>query len=184
MTDYPYHTVESAPADSRDTLEAGSKAYGMVPNLLRKMAEAPTLLDGYWSLSGIFARGTFSPTEQQVVLITASVVNGCTYCVGAHSVIADMAGVPPEVTDALRDSAAIGDARLEALRRFTAVVVEARGWVPATELDAFLAAGYTRAQVLEVVLGVGLKTLSNYTNHIVGTELDPPFQGRAWAPAD
>ena len=182
MKDIPYHTPETAPDDAKPIFEAAEKAFGMVPNLFRKMAEAPALLEGYWQLNSIFTRSSFSPMEQQVVLIAASVANGCSYCVGVHSVMADMAEVPADVTNALRTGQTITDERLEALRHFTQMLVEMRGWVPDSEVQAFLDAGFSRAQVLEVVLGVGLKTLSNYTNHLVNTELDPAFQGRAWQP--
>lgn len=103
---------------------------------------------------------------------------------GAHSVLADMADVPKAVTDALRAGQPLPDPRLEALRRFTTAVVEARGWVDKAEVAAFQEAGYDAQQVLEVVLGVGMKTLSNYTNHIAGTELDASFQHRAWQASD
>ena len=177
---FPSHTRESAPEAALSVFDASESKYGMVANLFRKMAEAPSLLQGYWALSGLFEQSSLSPTEQQVVLIAVSARNACHYCVAVHSALADMTRVPTEVTDALRTGAAIPDPRLEALRRFTEQVVEARGWVPEAEVQAFLDAGYSRAQVLEVVLGVGLKTLSNYTNHLAGTELDAPFAGRAW----
>lgn len=181
--EFPYHTEASASAAAREVFAASAAKYGMVANLFRKMAESPVLLQGYWHLSGLFEQSSLSPTEQQVVLIAVSARNGCRYCVGVHSVLADMGEVPSEVTDALRAGQPVPDARLEALRRFAEQVVEARGWVPEAEVRGFLEAGFTREQVLDVVLGVGLKTLSNYTNHLVGTELDSPFAGRAWEPA-
>lgn len=184
MQRFPYHTQDTAPVDARPLLEGAKKKYGMIPNLYAKMAEAPALLQAYLQIAELFARSGLTPVEQQVVLLTVSRVNGCGYCVGAHSVLADMGGVPAEVTDAIRTDAPIADARLEALRRFTARLVEARGWLPEADVAAFLTAGYTSANVLDVVLGVGQKTLSNYTNHLVGTELDAAFAGRAWqAPA-
>ncbi len=180
--DFPYHSEDTAPRDALGVFEASEARYGMVANLFRKMAEAPALLQGYWDLSARFEAGTLTPVEQQVVLIAVSARNGCRYCVGVHSVLADMVQVPAEVTDALRAGEPLPDARLEALRRFAEQVVDERGWVPEAGVRAFLEAGFTREQVLEVVLGVGLKTLSNYTNHLVGTELDEPFAGRAWSP--
>ena len=182
MNDFPYHTIETAPKDAKPILEAAEKAFGMTPNLLRKMAEAPALLEGYWQLKDIFDKSSLSPIEQQIVLITASASNSCTYCVGVHSVLADMVKVPSEATEALLNGQPIPDVRLEALRQFTQSMVENRGWVPEAEVQAFLDAGFTRAQILEVVLGVGFKTLSNYTNHLVESELDPAFQKRAWKP--
>jgi uncharacterized peroxidase-related enzyme len=180
MPEFPYHTPETAPADARDLLEAAKRRYGMVPNLYAKMAEAPALLRAYLQLSDLFSQSSLSTTEQQVVLLTASRVNGCTYCMGAHSVLADMAGVATEVTDAIRGDRPIEDSRLEALRRFTATLVEKRGWLSDGDLEVFLDAGFTQGNVLDVVLGVGQKTLSNYTNHIAVTELDSAFSYRAW----
>lgn len=184
MQNFPYHTPETAPADARPLLEDARRQYGMVPNLYAKMAEAPVLLQAYRQIAELFSRSGLDPTEQQVVLLTVSRMNDCAYCMGAHSVLADAAGVPAEVTDAIRNDEPVHDARLEALRRFTARLVEARGWLDDADIRAFLAAGYTRANVLEVVLGVGQKTLSNYTNHIVGTDLDAAFSSRAWQAPD
>lgn len=184
MQKFPYHTQDTAPADARPLLDSAKKKYGMIPNLYAKMAEAPTLLQAYLQIAELFSKSGLSPTEQQIVLLTASRVNSCGYCMGAHSVLADMGGVPADVTNAIRTDAPITDAKLEALRQFTARLVEARGWLQEADVEVFLMAGYTPANVLDVVLGVGQKTLSNYTNHLVGTELDKAFAGRAWqAPA-
>ena len=177
---FPYHDTASAPQDAVAALTEAERQFGMLPNLMRKMATAPALLKGYLALGELFEQTSFSPAEQQVVLLSVSRENRCGYCMGAHSVLADMADVPKAVTDALRAGKPLPDPRLEALRRFTTAVVEARGWVDEPEVAAFQEAGYDVQQVLEVVLGVGMKTLSNYTNHIAGTELDAPFQHRAW----
>lgn len=122
-----------------------------------------------------------TPAERQTVLLTVSVENGCDYCVAAHTLIASMQKVPDPVARAIRSGAPIPEPKLEALRRFTAEVVRRRGRPSDSELDAFVTAGYARAQVLEVLLGVGLKTLSNCTNHIVATPLDPAFQKALWS---
>ena len=180
---YPVHTVETAPAAARETLSAAQKAYGFLPNLLGVMAEAPALVKGYTTLSRIFDESSFSPAERQVVLLTVSHDNGCTYCVAAHSVIAGMQKVPEAVVQAIRSNQPIPDARLEALRRYTSVIVTKRGWPTEADIAAFEAAGYTRQQALEVVLGVGLKTLSNYMNHVAQTPLDQAFAKAEWSKA-
>ncbi len=178
---FPYHDIASAPKAAEASLRQTEQRFGMLPNLMRKMATAPALLDGYLTLGALFEQTSLSPAEQQVVLLTVSRENRCTYCVGAHSVLADMAEVPAAVTDALREGRSLPDPRLEALRRFTAAVVADRGWVSEAELSTFMDAGYAQQQVLEVILGVGMKTLSNYTNHVTGTELDSAFAHRAWS---
>ena len=183
MMTYSVHTVETAPEAAKETLIAAKKGLGFVPNLFAVMAEAPALVKAYTTLSRIFDETSFSATERQVVLLTVSYVNGCEYCIAAHSVIAGMQKVPGDVVQAIREGRRIADRKLEALRGFTAAVVSARGWPSEEALGAFLGAGYGKQQVLEVVLGVGMKTLSNYTNHIAGTPLDQAFSGAAWSKA-
>lgn len=180
---YPVHTLETAPEAARDTLAGAKKAYGFVPNLLGVMAAAPALVKAYTTLSRIFDETSFSPAERQVVLLTVSLENGCEYCVAAHSVIAGMQKVPGDVVEAIRNDRPIADPKLEALRRFSAAVVEMRGWPSEGDTKAFLNAGYAKAQVLEVILGVGMKTLSNYTNHVAETPLDAAFAHAAWSKA-
>lgn len=183
MTRYTPHTLESAPEASKPLLESVQKAYGFVPNLAAVMAEAPALLEGYLGVNAAFSRSSLSPAEQQVVAIAASAENGCDYCVAAHSTIATRAGVTQSTIDGLRAQEPLADARLEALRAFTLSVVVDRGRPDRQALEAFLAAGYTKSQVLEVVLGVGMKTLTNYTNHITETPLDEAFAANRWEPA-
>ncbi len=182
MSQFPTHTLDSAPEAARPILEGAQKKYGMLPNLLASMAEAPALLEGYATLGEIFEKTSFSTVEKQVVLLTVSRRNLCHYCMAAHSTIADMSKVPAEVTDAIRDDQPLADPKLQALRVFADALVQGRGFPEAGQVEAFLAAGFTRAQVLEVVLGVGFKTLSNYTNHLVETQVDPAFSGRTWQP--
>lgn len=180
---YPVHTIETAPEPAREILTAARKYYGFLPNLLAVMSEAPALVKGYTTLSRIFDETSFSAAERQVVLLTVSSENACSYCVAAHSVIAGMQRVPDDVVQAIRTNQSIPDNRLEALRRYTSAVVAKRGWVDADDTAAFEAAGYSRHQALEVVLGVGLKTLSNYMNHVAHTPLDQAFAKAEWVKA-
>jgi AhpD family alkylhydroperoxidase len=178
---YTVHDVDTAPAAARETLAGAKKAYGFLPNLLAVMAGAPALLKSYHTLVDLFEETSLSPSERQVVLLATSYENNCEYCVAAHTVIAGMQRVPDDVVQAIRAGRPIVDPKLEALRRFTTAVVSARGRPSDAEVAAFLDAGYGRIQVLEVVLGVGLKTLSNYTNHIAETPLDRAFARAAWS---
>ena len=180
---YTVHTTETAPEAARETLAGAKKAYGFLPNLLAVMAEAPALVKAYVTLSRIFEETSLSPSERQTVLLTVSYENDCDYCVAAHSVIAGMQKVPEETVQGIRDGRPLADRKLEAIRRFTAAVVNTRGWPTDADTKAFLSAGYTQSQILEVVLGVGIKTLSNYTNHIAGTPLDMAFAKAAWSKA-
>ncbi len=179
MSIFSIHTAETAPEASRAILDGAKRKFGFVPNLLAALAEAPAALEASVSLMDALARSSFTPTEREVVLIAVSAKNGCDYCVAAHSTIAGAQKVPGEVIAALREGRPIADPRLEVLRRFAETVVEARGWVPEADRQAFLAAGFERGQVLEVVLGIAFKTLLNYTDHLVGTPLDEAFAGGA-----
>ena len=182
MTVFPIHTESSAPAGAKDSLAAIRGSLGFVPNLMGLLAEAPEALGAYLSLSSLFEASSLGPVERQVVLLATSFVNGCDYCMAAHSGLAKMQGVPEDVVASLRDGRPIADPRLEALRAFTAAVTERRAVVSEAEVESFLAAGFTRRQLLEVLLGVTQKTLSNYVNHLARTPLDTAFKPMQWAP--
>ena len=184
MTSYKIHNENTVSAPAAELLKKAKDKYGFIPNLLGMMAEAPALLKAYMTLGGIFDETSFSPTEKQIVLLTISSANGCSYCMAAHSMIAGMQGVPEDVINSLRQNVSIKDTKLEALHRFSYAVVETRGYPSEETVKQFLAAGYNHAQILEVVLGVGFKTLSNYTNHIAHTPLDDAFKKTEWEEAD
>jgi len=181
MLDLTLQTADTAPEGSRDAIAGVKEAYGFVPNLIATLANAPAAVNAYVGVAGALGDSTLSPVEQQVVLLAASFENRCHYCMAAHSVVASGAGASDEVVEALRRGEPIADARLEALRAFTASVVENRGWIPEEDLAAFLDAGFEKAQVLDVLTGVTLKTLSNYMNHITQTPLDEAFGEAEWA---
>lgn len=183
MTTYKIHNENTAPASAAELLKKAKDKYGFVPNLLGTMAEAPALLKAYMTLGGIFDETSFSPTEKQIVLLTVSSANGCSYCMAAHSMIAGMQGVPEDVIHSLRQNVSIKDSKLEALHRFSYIVAETRGYPSEEAVRQFLEAGYSKAQILEVVLGIGFKTLSNYTNHIAHTPLDEAFKKAEWKKA-
>lgn len=178
---YPIHTIESAPEGAKEFLTGTKQAFGFVPNLLAVMASAPALVKAYGAVGKLFDETSLSPTERQIVLLSVSAENGCEYCVAAHTAIAGMQKVSSDVVDAIRARRPIADAKLETLRRFAASVAVTRGHPVVAEVRAFLAAGYTETQVLEVILGIGLKTLSNYTNHLAETPLDQAFAPVAWS---
>ena len=184
MTQFTIHTKETAPEQSLEILETTEKAYGFIPNLVAVLAESPAGVKGYRTLMDIFDESSFTPTERQVVLLAVSRYSECHYCVAAHSVIADMQKVPQDVTDAIRNDLPIADYKLEALRIFTTKVVDRRGWVSEEDIQTFVQAGYNKQQIIEVILGVSLKTLSNYVNHISQTPVDDGFAKRSWQPVN
>lgn len=175
MTAFTRHTKETAPAAALSVLEQVEKKYGFIPNILGILAESPEMLKAYMTLSDLFAQGTLSPAEQQLVMLSASRVNGCDYCQTAHGAVGMRAGLSPEEVEAAKAGHPLADPRREALRRFASHMVEKRGWADEAELEAFAAAGFESRQVLEVIIGLGIKTMSNYTNHLAEPEPDAQF---------
>ncbi|MCA9714590.1 MAG: carboxymuconolactone decarboxylase family protein, partial [Myxococcales bacterium] len=159
--------------------------FGMLPNMLARMVNLPGLLSTYLAGYNAFRGSGLGPVEQEVVLLTISRFNRCTYCVAAHSIGADMAKAPAELVEALRAGATLPDARLDALAVFTTVMLERRGEPSRDELATFLAAGFAEPDVLAIVLAIAVKTISNYTNHLFSTPIDAVFAHRSWdAPGD
>ena len=178
---FELHTIESAPVPVKSELQAAEKAYGAIPNLYRGFATSPAALKIYLAMSeALKAHGYLSTIEQQVVYLTVSAENGCTYCMGAHSVLADMAEMPEQTLIELRDQRPLSDSKLNALRNVTLSVMQHRGWVPEQDLTTFQAAGYDQRHLLEVLTILAQKTISNYYNHIAKTPLDKMFEGRSW----
>lgn len=180
MDIFDAYTVDTAPADSKPLIEGTKAAFGFVPNLQSFMAESPELLAGYSALWDLFSKSTLTPHEQQVVYLSSNFENDCHYCMAGHSTLAKMIKMDPAVIAALRAGTELPDAKLEALHRFTTIVVRERGFVTDAQVEAFLAAGYTRRNVFEVILGVATKVMSNYTNHIVHTPYDAFMKGNEW----
>lgn len=183
MTEFTVHTIESAPEGSQAILKGVQQSYGFLPNLMATFSESPAMLEAYATIAGIFDKSDFTPTERQIVLMTTSRLNGCTYCMSAHTTISKMQGVADDVVQSLRNNVALADSKMEALRVFSAKINENRGEVSQSDVDAFLTAGYSKANVLEVILGTAQKVMSNYTNHVAKTPIDDAFQADIWSAA-
>lgn len=181
MNNFDIHTVETAETPAAEMLGDIEKAYGFIPNLYGVFAESPAALRAYMTMSKIFDESSFSATERQLIILVASRHNECDYCMAAHTVVAGMQKVPADVIEAILEDRPIDDSKLQVLRTFTIAVIEKRGWVSNDDISTFLAAGFSRAQILEVIVGISFKTLSNYTNHIADTPLDAAFQSGVWS---
>jgi uncharacterized peroxidase-related enzyme len=178
--EFTVHTLETAPEDSKAALVHAQETFGFIPNLEGILAEAPALLKGSIALWDLFATTSLSLLEQQVIYLAANYENSCDYCMAAHSGLAKAIAMSPDHIEALRNGTPMTDTKLEALRHFTQQMVKARGWVEDSEIKAFMKAGYSKQQVLEVILGIAIKIMHNYTNHIAQTPLDKQFQANAW----
>jgi AhpD family alkylhydroperoxidase len=182
---YTLHTLESAPEGSRQAMRDLQATVGFVPNLAAAMAESPGLLNGFQAVRQIYQDGTFPPDEIQVLSLTAAFENGCDWCMAFHTFMALHSGVSEASVDALRAGRAPLEPRPAALSDFARSMIRRRGSVTNDDLQRFLDAGYTKAQALEVVLGMAFSVMANYAGHLVDPPLDEPFRPHAWqlAPA-
>jgi len=173
---FEVHNQESAPAGSQDALAAAKSKFGFIPNLLGALANSPVALRSYVTVTEAFDEGTLSARERQLVLLAASVENECEYCVPAHStILKNMLKIDSQTVSDVREGQTLSDNRLNALVNFTRDVVRHRGRLPAESIEHFLNAGFRKEQILEVLVGVSLKTISNYIDHISPVELDSAF---------
>lgn len=167
-------SIEAAPAASQPLLQAVKKQLGVVPNLFRLVGTSPAALEGYLGLNGALAKGALeAPTRERIALAVAE-INGCDYCLSAHSYLAKNLAKLSEAEIAANRDGGSADPKADAAVRFAVELVNARGHVSETEVKAVKRAGYTDAQVIEIVLHVALNTLTNYVNEMAKTEIDFP----------
>lgn len=184
MTTLKIHNIETAPEKSKKLLEQSLKANGMIPGLHGVLAGSPAIMEAYQTLHRLFTESSFNKEELTVVWQTINVEHECHYCVPAHTAISGMMKVDTDISNALRNGTSMPTEKLQVLHDFTLKVVRNRGHVTQDDLNIFYAAGYEEKQVLEVILGLSQKVISNYTNHIANTPVDAPFQKFAWSKTD
>ena len=173
-------TIATAPKASRPMLEKVKKSLGFIPNLTAIFANNPTVLEGYLALGAVVEKGSFTPMERQIILLAASLENNCSYCAAAHSQIAkSLLHMPAEVVAAVHNNTPVPDAKLNALVTLVRELVRERGYAKEKTIQKFLAAGYQKEQVMELLLGIALKTISNYLDHISPTPLDHALAGES-----
>lgn len=180
MTKFTIHNLETAPAKSKEMLENSAKANGFIPGLHAVLAESPQIFEAYQTLHKLFSESSFDKDELTVVWQTINVEHECHYCVPAHTGIAHMMKVDPAITEALRNSTAMPTEKLQVLHDTTLALVRNRGFISDAEADKFYAVGYENRQLLDIVLGLSQKIISNYTNHLAKTPVDKAFQNFTW----
>jgi alkylhydroperoxidase family enzyme len=176
MTEFTLYTAENAPEESKPLMADSVAAFGMLPNLHAVMAEAPTLLKGYQVLHDLFQKTSFNAEELTVVWQSINVEHECHYCVPAHSAIAASMKVDQDIVDALVNKTALANPKLETLRETTLAMARERGVISDQQIEKFFAAGYGKQQLLEIIVGLSQKVMSNYTNHLADTPVDAPFK--------
>lgn len=156
------------------------KRLGYLPGHAAALAGNPLAWQAYESLNRLIARSSLSVTEKQLIMLTASRVNNCEYCMAAHSASAARQRLDPTLLADLRAGRSLADAKLEALRTFACALLEGHGAVDDSTFSNFLAAGYTRQQALDIVVALASKLLSNYATVLMQVETDPQDADWAW----
>ncbi|HEY4045989.1 MAG TPA: hypothetical protein VGM27_03895 [Acidobacteriaceae bacterium] len=180
MPTYQIHTIASAPEKSKPALEQLQQAFGVLPNIAAVIANSPKLVN---SLVGVFQQvhsSSFTEPEIQIVLLTDAVANTSKYAVAFHTALALQQGVSPEETNAIRDGRTPQYERFAALSMLAKTLIEKRGHLGEQERGAFLDAGFTTEQIMEVIAIVAASTITNYAGTIANPPLDDRFQEFAW----
>ncbi|MFB7560292.1 carboxymuconolactone decarboxylase family protein [Streptomyces brevispora] len=172
---FPDHSPETAPAASRPAMAAVTAKQGHLPAAVARLASSPELLNGFLRTSALFESTTLDPLSREVLIMTMAARNGCHLCVAMHTAKLTALDADSELIAALRGESPlpIPDERLEAVRQFTLAVIEASGAVDDDTLQSFLGHGYTSRNALEVVLGIGVYTMSTLANRMTAAPIDP-----------
>ena len=177
---FKLYNRDNAPQHSKPLLEKSINDFGVIPNLHAMLAVSPATLEAYQILHQLFQHSSFNKEELTVVWQTINVEHECHYCVPAHSAIAIMMGVDHEIDDALRDGHDIANEKLQVLHQTTLALVRNRGHLSNQENAAFYTAGFERRHLLEIILGISQKVISNYSNHLADTPVDKQFSSFKW----
>ena len=167
-------SIETAPAAARPLLEGVKQMLGSVPNLFRIAANSPATLEGYLGLNGALAKGSLKPQTRERIALAVAQFNGCDYCLSAHTYLGkNLAKLDDAEIEANRRGAS-NDPQADAAVRFAVKLVRDRGQVTDADVSAVKMAGYSEAEIVEIVAHVALNTLTNYLNEAFGTPIDFP----------
>jgi len=167
-------SIEASPEASRPLLEAVNKQLGVVPNLFRIVGTSPAVLEGYLGLNGALSHGKLPAATRERIALAVAQVNGCGYCLAAHSYLGKNLAKLEGVEIVANRNGTSTDAKAAVAVRFAANIATARGAVSAAEVSAVREAGYSDAEIVEIIAHVALNTLTNYVNEVLGTEIDFP----------
>lgn len=173
MIEFPKHSLDSSNEEAASTLAIVQKKYGFIPDLFHFMAEAPTTLEAYLGLADLIAKTSLTPAQTQIVQLAISIENKCDFCQVAHIAMSKSYDAAPQTLDALRNNGEIENVKDRALVNLALVITRKRGWLDDADLQEFFDVGFAQQQVLEVILCISIKTLSNYINHLTKPVANP-----------
>jgi len=180
MRPFKIDTTETASPETQAIFDDKLAKLGFIPNIFTTISESPPVLQAFDTMNSQFSDCCFTATERETIELVTSVENGCGYCVAGHTAFAAMQNVPDDVVSAIRNGDPIADPRLSALAKFTRNLIYRRGKVSQYDLVHFFDAGFTPRHVIEVILGISLKTLTNYVSNATSISLDPAFEPYKW----
>lgn len=180
MFNFDIYTDTTAPADSKALLTQVADNVGFVPNIFAVTAASPNALAGLLAINSAFGASSFSPEQQQVILMATSVENACVYCVAGHTLMSKGLGMPDAIVSGMRNQQPIADPSYDILRRIVSELIQQRGRIAAATLTTFLEQGYSKAQLFELVLGLSVKTFTNYISNALSLPLDDAFKPYQW----
>lgn len=167
-------SIDAAPSTSRPLLEGVNKMLGSVPNLFRLTANSPAALEGYLGLNGALSKGSLQPQTRERIALAVAQINGCDYCLSAHTLLAKKLAKLDDAEISANRNGTSSDPKADAAVRFAVKLVQARGRVAAADVAEVKMAGYSEAEVVEIVAHVALNTLTNYLNEAFETPIDFP----------
>lgn len=167
-------TIAAAPTASQASLEAVNKLLGSVPNLFRIVGNSPETLEGYLGLNGALGKGSLDAATRERIALAVAEVNGCQYCLAAHQYLGTNLAKLSADEIAKNRHGTSGDAKAAVAVGFAVKIVKNRGKVSDADFNAVRAAGFSDAEIVEIVGHVALNTLTNYINEVLGTEVDFP----------
>jgi len=167
-------SIEDAPEASRGSLEAVNNLLGSVPNMFRIIANSPQTLEGYLGLNGALGKGSLDARTRERIAIAVAGTNGCNYCLAAHTYLgSNLAKLSAAEMEANRRGTS-NDEKAAIAVGFAAKISRSRGKVSDQDIQAVRAAGYSDAEIVEIVGHVAVNTLTNYINEVLGTDIDFP----------
>ncbi|OPC66469.1 alkylhydroperoxidase [Elizabethkingia bruuniana] len=172
-TQFNVPTRAEVSANNQAIFDRLQKGIGFVPNLYAYFGKNETALGDYLAFQN--RKSTLTAKEREVVNLVTSQINGCRYCQSAHTVLGKMNGFTDEQILEIRAGNASFDGKLDALAKFTASVVNQKGKVASETLETFFGAGYTEANMIDVIIVIGDKIVSNYLHNLTHLEIDFPL---------
>jgi AhpD family alkylhydroperoxidase len=181
MQSFPVHTIESAPEQSKPSLETLQGAFGMIPNIAGAMSTSPVLISSLVALFQKVHGGNFSEEQIQVLLLTNAVTNACAWAAAFHTALALKEGVEPADVQAIRERHTPRSPKNAALSMLARTLIEKRGRLDDLDVSRFLQAGFDKAHLLEVIAVVAASTITNYTGNITNPPVEAALEAYAWS---